>query len=301
MLPAYNVEPYIEAAVQSLLDQTFRDFELLVMDDGSVDRTASILEELARRDARVKLTVVSHVGYVPLLNRMVQAAKGDLLARMDADDIALPERFEKQVHFLDSHPEVVAVGGQAIYIDPKGRELGPCDRLLDHDAIEAAYLGRAGGAMLHPTVMMRAQTARQIGGYNPSYSSAEDLDFFLRMTEVGRVANLPDVVLKYRVHLKSVSHTRQAEQLETQYRILKEAHHRRGIEMKDGPGSNKPPRPASTERFLRRWAKLALASGRFDLARKYAFASLVRKPWSIRTLSVLLKAMLAPMSRSGRM
>ena len=122
-MPVYNAKRYLGEAVESILSQTFRDFEFLIIDDGSTDRSLAILQRYAAQDARIRLSSEPNAGYVVRLNEMLHQARGDLIARMDADDVALPERFARQVEFLRSHPEVDVVGGAHENIDSKGHLL----------------------------------------------------------------------------------------------------------------------------------------------------------------------------------
>ena len=119
-MPVYNAKRYLEEAIESILGQTFRDFEFLIIDDGSTDRSLAILKRYAAQDARIRLSSRTNAGYVVRLNEMLHQARGDLVARMDADDVALPERFAQQVEFLRSHPEVDVVGGAQERIDSNG-------------------------------------------------------------------------------------------------------------------------------------------------------------------------------------
>ena len=133
LLPLYNGEAYIREAVESVLAQTRRDFELLILDDGSRDGSLAIVQEIARRDPRVRLISRENRGLTETLNELLAAARGEFVARMDADDVCLPDRFERQVAFLDAHPEVVCVGGDPVMIDERGRlltalEQGPTHR-----------------------------------------------------------------------------------------------------------------------------------------------------------------------------
>lgn len=247
LMPAYNAERYVAEAVESILAQTFTDFEFLIIDDGSTDRTRAILERFAARDDRIRLVSRPNTGHVVALNQMLANARGKLLARMDADDVALPDRFAAQVKFLRDHPEVVCVGGHYQVIDAKGRPLWintPPER--DEEIQRMALSGRC--PINHPSVMMRARVARDVGGYREEMIVAQDLDLWLRMGERGQLANLPKVVLRYRLHDRSVSEMRQHQQIDMFRKISDEACDRRGIERRFVPMA--PWRP--TDRTSRR-------------------------------------------------
>ena len=139
-----------------------------------------------------------------VLMKCSHQARGDLIARMDADDVALPERFARQVEFLRSHPEVDVVGGAQEHIDSNGRLLTVYHEPQEHEEIEELALTGA-CPISHPSVMMRRKAVLAVGGYRVEMMPAEDFDLWLRMGERGRLANLPDVIMRYRVHESSVS------------------------------------------------------------------------------------------------
>src|SRR4051812_26679567 len=118
LMAVYNGEQYLREAVNSILSQTFKDFEFIIIDDGSTDRSPELLASYARADSRVKLISRPNKGLTKSLNEGLHAARGEFVARMDGDDISLPERFERQVSYLREHPEVVLVGSRVEFIDP---------------------------------------------------------------------------------------------------------------------------------------------------------------------------------------
>jgi glycosyltransferase involved in cell wall biosynthesis len=204
VLPVHNGEDQLEAAVDSILGQTFDDLELIVVDDGSTDRSPAVLQEVARRDPRVRVCRQEHGGIVAALNRGAGLARAPYLARMDADDVAVPDRLAKQVTFLDTNPGVALVGGSVEYILGEGRRLRL--RSLPTEPADIADRLMAGKhCFVHPTVMMRTEALAQVGGYRPAFEGAEDADLWLRLAERFPLANLPDVVLAKRVHPGQVS------------------------------------------------------------------------------------------------
>src|ERR1700761_204383 len=120
LMPVFNAQRYVAAAVNSILDQTLGDFELIIVDDGSTDQSTAILRRLAGRDGRIRLISRPNTGYVVALNEALDAARGEFLARMDADDVSLPQRFEKQVQFLQENPDFVLVGTHVTTMDADG-------------------------------------------------------------------------------------------------------------------------------------------------------------------------------------
>ena len=228
VLPVYNAETWLGAAMNSILAQTFTDFELLVHDDGSTDGSLAILQEFAARDPRVVLTSEPNKGLIAVLNQLIAAAQGDLIARMDADDIALPERFAKQVAWLDQNKEYVLLGSSTLMIDADGRPIGVNAAPQGHDTIDDNNL-RGITAFEHPSVLMRRTAVLAAGGYHAAFPHAEDIDLWLRLAEVGRVENLADVLLKYRVHDQSISALKQDEQIASCRRACEDAWARRGV------------------------------------------------------------------------
>jgi glycosyltransferase involved in cell wall biosynthesis len=231
-MPVYNAQRYVGAAVESILSQSFADFEFLIIDDGSTDNSRKILETYAARDARIRLISRPNMGLVRTLNEMIDLARGELLARMDADDISLPGRFAAQIDYLGAHPEVVCVGTAVQVIDPAGRPIFGGHPGMDHEAlVERALDGCC--PLSHPSVMMRRSAVLDVGAYRAEFMLAEDLDLWLRLAEVGRLANLDQVLVKYRMHPSSVSEKNQALQRERTQEALLDACARRGISSRE--------------------------------------------------------------------
>ena len=197
VMPVYNCARFIEAAVASILCQTHADFELLIVDDGSTDGTTGILRGLAANDARIRLIEQENCGIVASLNRMISLACGEFMARMDGDDISLPDRFARQIAHLSAHPQIGAVGTQYVEIDGADVVTDPAIR---HPVGPAAV--RAGMMIeqpfSNPTVMFRAAALRAAGGYREAFRYCEDYDLFLRLSRIAELDNLPDILLHYR-------------------------------------------------------------------------------------------------------
>lgn len=231
-MPVYNAKRYLAEAIESILSQTFRDFELLIIDDGSNDGSLAMLKRYAAQDSRIRLWSGPNAGYVPRLNEMLALARGDLIARMDADDVSLPERFAYQVEFLRGHPEVDVVGTATQCIDGQGYTLTDWSFPLGHDEMqELALTGSC--PISHPSVMMRRKAVLDVGAYRVDMMPAEDVDLWLRMSERGRLANLEDILIKYRMHEQSVSEKMQSKQLSQMKRALDDACERRGLPVRD--------------------------------------------------------------------
>jgi hypothetical protein len=198
VMSVYNGERFLRPAIDSILAQTFGDFEFLILDDGSRDGSGALLQDYAARDARIHLIQRENKGLIASLNELIAAARAPLIARMDADDVALPERFARQIDFLTAHLDYGVVGTQRINIDEVGRRMaeeGP-HYALDHDQ----FLGAIGAQSLlcHSSVMMRADLVRSVGGYHAAFRHCEDFDLWLRLAGVTRLCSLPEVLLCYR-------------------------------------------------------------------------------------------------------
>ena len=204
ILPVYNAEAYVREAVESILAQTFTDFECIIINDGSTDGSGAILRELAARDTRIVLVERPNGGLISALNDGLEMARADLIARMDADDVAMPERFALQHARMVQEPELAVLGSFFNIIDKDGSII----RLYDDLPVTPTEARSAVGGFLvaHPAVMMRRNAVLKAGGYRKAFSHAEDYDLWLRMIEAGyAIANLPQPLLNYREHGASVS------------------------------------------------------------------------------------------------
>jgi GT2 family glycosyltransferase len=199
-----NGAAYLAEALQSIQRQTLLDLELIVVDDGSTDRTPRILADFASGDDRIRVLRLEKSGVSAALNRACAEARSTYLARMDADDVALPERLALQVAFLKAHPDVVVVGGAGIFTDERGLELG-VSPYPETDAEVAEILDSGRSPVIHPSVTMARKAFRAVGGYRSIVDGAEDYDLWLRMSSHGRITNIPEPVLRYRIHDKQHS------------------------------------------------------------------------------------------------
>lgn len=285
IFPVYNGEVYLDAAIESILSQTFGDFELLLLNDGSTDRTLERLEHYSSLDARCKIRSTSNLGIVNTLNEGIRLAASDILFRMDHDDISRPDRFEKQIRYLKDHPECVLVGSKVLLIDPDGLPIKEMGDRMKHEDIDEG-LGWGGAFIFHPAVAMRKSAVVEIGGYRNEYECCEDLDLFLRLAEVGRLANLPDVLLEYRQHPSSLSYSRRDSQFKAILAATADARRRRNQDVdKTPPGmwASKATDSGISD-MHRTWAWWALASGNLGTARKHAFKALQGNPFSIENI-----------------
>jgi glycosyltransferase involved in cell wall biosynthesis len=209
LMAVHNGEKFLAEAVESILNQTFRDLEFLIVDDGSVDSSPAMLKAYAARDPRVRLTLQQEKhGLTKALNAIFQLARGEFIARFDSDDIALPERFDRQISALRADPNLVLIGSEVELITDDGLTLGVRGHATNHLEIRKRLLLGDGSALTHPAVMMRQSSLRAIGGYDESFPVGQDLDLFLRLSEIGKVSNLPETLLLWRQHDCSINNTR---------------------------------------------------------------------------------------------
>ncbi len=206
LLTAYNAEATLHEALDSLLAQTIADVRVVAVDDGSTDRTAQILSEYAQRDPRVAVVTRANGGIVEALNEGLAHCQSEFLARLDADDIAMPDRLERQLAYLRRHPECVAVGSDVEHIDADG---APLAGVPHPGPVQSADPTRAPGRepyVVHSTLMTRLAAVRAVGGYRHCPNS-EDSDLFWRLSQRGGLFCLPEALCKYRVHGGSISGT----------------------------------------------------------------------------------------------
>jgi glycosyltransferase involved in cell wall biosynthesis len=205
ILPVYNAATFLAAAIDSILQQTFQEFELIIVDDGSTDNSLEIIHPYLS-NPKVKVIKGDHKGLSSALNLGIAEAQYEWIARMDADDIALPERFQRQLEAIRLLPQVVAWGTYAFYISSNGKKLGLA--ASGPTSIQDFEHRRDDGhlvQLIHPTVILKKETLVAVGGYRTEFEPVEDLDLFNRMTAYGPVLAIPEPLLKYRIHNQSVS------------------------------------------------------------------------------------------------
>ncbi|SMF69799.1 glycosyltransferase family 2 protein [Allosphingosinicella indica] len=201
---AYNAQPYLAEAIESILSQTFGDFEFLIVNDGSTDGSGDVIDAYAARDPRVRALHQPNAGLVASLNRAIDEARAPLIARMDADDISLPDRFEKQLAFMAANPDYGVVGTATDDIDEQGRITRNLDyHPLDHESFLEALDGRP--LICHPSVIMHRDVLVAVGGYRRAFVHCEDYDLWLRLSQHTRICSIKDRLFQYRRSWTQVS------------------------------------------------------------------------------------------------
>ena len=209
--PAYNTESYLSETIESLLSQSFKDFELIIADDGSSDRTVAVAEDYACKDWRVRLIRSPHRGEVAVRNKALSVAhpSSRYILNHDADDISLPGKLESLIQYLDGHPEIGIVGTLAEYFNDSGERLGNPHIEVTPERIRETF--HQLNSMIHSASMIRREVFETIGGYRPQFQSVDDYDYFMRALLAGfRLANIPQVLHNIRLHARSVGSTRAA-------------------------------------------------------------------------------------------
>jgi glycosyltransferase involved in cell wall biosynthesis len=207
VMSVYNGEQYLSDAIESILRQTFTDFEFLIIDDGSTDTSPAILKEYYAADARVRVIRKENEGLTKALNLGLRESLGEFVARFDADDISLPKRFERQVDAFRLDPTLIMVGSEVELILGDGTCLGPRGHPSEHGEIRKRLLLGDGGALTHSAVMIRRSALESVAGYAEAFIVAQDLDLFLRLSEIGKIKNLPETLLLWRQQKKSINRT----------------------------------------------------------------------------------------------
>jgi glycosyltransferase involved in cell wall biosynthesis len=217
-MPAFNAAEFIDEAVTSILDQAFRDFEFIIINDGSSDETPSILERYQKADPRVRLYHQKNQGIISALNRGCRLARGQYIARMDADDISLPGRLERQVDYIEDHPEIGILGTWISKIGHDGSVVGNWCPSPNPNVLKWKHF--FGGCVCHPSVLMRRRILEKIDYYRVGSAPIEDEDLWLRASAITEFGNVPETLFKYRVWNGSAHHRFQKPSGEAQISLL---------------------------------------------------------------------------------
>lgn len=205
VMSVYNDSEFVGSAIESILSQTFRDFELVIIDDGSKDNSRQVVERYAERDSRIRLIVQKNSGLTQALIRGCSEARGQFVARHDSDDVSLPTRFEKQLDLFQRTPEAVVVGCWSERVEPFGQVFGRNIRPIDPQEATALFQKQELGPAGHGSAMFRKDVYHRIGGYRSEFRVSQDFDLWLRFSEMGLFAYVPEVLYRYRYDGVSIS------------------------------------------------------------------------------------------------
>ncbi len=212
IMAVYNGEKYLREAIESILSQTFKDFEFIIVDDGSTDRTPDILKEYEKKDDRVKIITNSkNIGLTKSLNKAIKIAKGEYIARQDADDISLPERLEKQVEFMDKNRDIGLVG--AFYY-----EIGENGSIVSKKILPTkdTYLKKIlikYNPFFHSSIIIRRKVFSKVGLYDEKFKKAQDYELWFRVARFYKLTNIPKFLIKRRYTKEMISQKNESEQI----------------------------------------------------------------------------------------
>jgi glycosyltransferase involved in cell wall biosynthesis len=207
IMPAFNEERYIAEAIESVLGQTWQDFELIILDDGSKDRTLEIGQSYALRDSRVRVESHANMGIAPTLNKGLALSTSEWVVQMHADDVMMPNRIERQLAFVAEHPELAAASSWIKHINAEGKVIARGNSpLITHEAVQKIFIANGLIGICHPACILRKSAVQAVGGYREQFRVNEDADLWSRLLENGyKILVQPECLLKYRIHAGSAS------------------------------------------------------------------------------------------------
>lgn len=221
LLPIFNAENYLKEALESILNQSFNNWELVAVNDSSTDRSLEILKHYQTKDKRISFfSVRKQNSLADVLNLGLEKCVGKYIIRMDADDIMLSNRLSLQFEFMEQHPEVVVCGGQIQFIDSKGIEIGFRSYALDDDRLRKTFF--LFSPFAHPATIIRKESLEKVGGYENNLQKVEDIMLWFKLAKVGKFANIPQTVLKYRITDNSQSLSNKYEHYLLTYKLRKQ-------------------------------------------------------------------------------
>lgn len=280
-MAVFNTERYVSEAIKSILSQTFKDFELLIVDDGSTDSSEAIIKGF--KDKRIRLlSNLENKGLLYTRNLALEHAHGKYIAILDSDDIAFPSRLQLQFNFMETHPDIALCGGHATIIDSKGHQKE--ERFIEPIGESVPMHALFGNPFINSSTMFKTSVFKELNGYR-NYAPSEDFELFLRMAERYPITNIDHELVKYRIHDYNISKTQSDIQRSSEMRIIDDMHNRLNIE------SNQPlkdihfslfSRKYSTYSFLDFYTFLILLKDKNQTQRKYdpdAFNKLLFNKW----------------------
>lgn len=299
LMPVFNSARYVQSAVRSVLDQSERDFELVVIDDGSSDGSTELLRTLAVTDSRIRLTTRENRGLIATRNELLTQAHGELLAWMDSDDVAMSDRLASQARVFAQQPELVCLGGGVLEVDDDGWPLHRNAYPTGDTELRASL---ESSPVCFPATMMRRAAVSQVGGFREVFAMGEDYDLILRLSEVGQLANLTQIVLEYRRYAESTSirlsqrwpqYRELAQQLAAERRASGQDRLQRG-EHVELDFSHAPTNDSGQDRLRIhvQWARQALGNGFRRTAVKHALIAIREHPTAGVPWRTLLRALL---------
>ena len=283
LIPVYNAEKHIGDTLDSLLTQTSTNFEVVCVDDGSTDESLKVLKSYKQKFKNFKVISRKNTGIVSALNDGIAESSGEFIARLDSDDICKHDRLEKQAQFLVQNDDVIVVGSSAELIDEKNRKIGFFPVKDSHEQLLEELL-KGNSVIHHPSAMIRKSALLKVNGYREGYCPAEDYDLWLRLSEVGKLANITEPLIIKRQTTTGLVATRIHDRDQIVEQSLNEALNRRGLstsKLKFSLGFT------STYDIYEQWTWLAIKHSNLSTARHYALKAAINKPFKKSNINML--------------
>lgn len=203
-MSAFNAEKYISQAIESILKQTCDDFEFIILNDGSTDKTREIIQNYTKQDKRIRLINNNkNFGLTRSLNIGLEEARGKYIARIDADDLSEPERLQKQYEFMEANPEYALAGSWVKIIDSEGREMTVRKLPTDIKLIKFNFIfGKP--CLWHSSIFFRKEEMDKVGNYDEEYKYSQDLNLYVRLLKTKKITNVPEFLIQHRLHSNSI-------------------------------------------------------------------------------------------------
>lgn len=287
VIPVYNLNRYVGDAIRSVLAQDYQGpISIVIIDDGSSDDSLAVVNEVVASQSRIDSALVSvhtqeNRGRAKTRNRLIELAQTEWVAWLDGDDLASPSWISEQAQYLASHPQCVAVSAQGYSMTATGHAIGPMVHPLESDAIDQRHISGEANAFFQSCVLTRKSAVEKVGGYDESFPVAEDYGLWLRLAEIGKLANLSSCHLFYRVHGTSANWSANVSQRNQGHAVLNQARIRRGLAPIDKMIQEIP--PAKKDDWNRRlyWINTALKSGNPMSALQMIRVAIWRHPCSL--------------------
>ncbi len=231
LMPVYNAERFLQEAIESVLGQTFKDFELIIINDGSTDNSQAIIDKYQAQDNRIRAYQQENKGLIATLNKGLKLAKADYVARIDADDACYPERLQVQYDYMLDNDDLILCGSFYDVIDDGSRFIEQVRPPTSDEACRKSLM--QGNIFIHSSVIYKKEVVLQIGGYRSAFKYAEDYDLWLRLIEVGKVGNIAQFLVQRRWHSTNTSITHRKEQ-DINALVARYAYQLRQLSMPDG-------------------------------------------------------------------
>lgn len=221
IMSVFNGQEYLKESIESILNQTYKDFEFIIVDDGSTDKTGEILKEY-KKDPRIKIiTNERNIGLTKSLNKVLKMAKGEYIARQDGDDVSLPQRLEKQIEFLENNPEIKILGTLGLGINQRGEILRKEIPPVSSQEVMGGLIKK--NPFIHTSVIIERETLNKVGLYNERFKTTQDYELWFRILRIAKGANLPLFLVKKRYLPEMISLKREKTQLKYTLFLQKEA------------------------------------------------------------------------------